>query len=433
MTDPVLIQSINNNKKDMTMMNLNVFAKLLNGNNVKKASVSMNNTVSASVKSSAKNSVKKISAGKISNAVQKGRPQTGNNWLARTTESCSDNKITVYDFNGTPLHLGEKDTKSSGGEGIVYTLPSNENLLVKVYKNETLKDAKKLQDIGKRIMDMVNLKQLSAMDFLAWPIMPVYNSNKEIIGFVMRKCSGNSVLAFRGLENIQKYFPTADRAFLVNVALDYVKKVNILAASNVLINDFNPNNFLVDQSGNVSFIDCDSFQIPSKGNTVNITRTFFPFHSAPELLKNKNLLTAPRNIHLVEFGTAIILFNILMCGQHPYNYYDPQNQSACGSPDENLINGRCPLGIGSGCRFPQGPWYNLWSHLTYGVKNAFIQTFRDGHSDPAKRTNLSQWEQNLNELLYVMQKDPIRKDLNPKTAKPKQDRNSKIGSSSSDF
>lgn len=406
----------------MTMINLNVFAKLLSGNNTKKTSVNMKNNIS----SHAKTPAKKMSA------AQKGNNKNTNNWLAHTVEEQSDSRITVYDFNGTPLHLGEKDTKASGGEGIVYTLPCNKNLLVKIYKNETLKNQTKMLEIRKRIMDMISMKQCSARTFLAWPLMPVYNSAKEIIGFVMRKCSGNSLLAFRGPANIQKYFPSSDRTFLTKVALDYVKKINILASDKIFVNDFNPNNFLVDNKGNISFIDCDSFQIPSKGNSVNITRTYFPSLAAPELLKNKTLLASPRNIHHVEFGTALIVFFILMCGLHPYTYFDPKNQSACGTPDENLMNGRCPLGIGSGCSFPRGNWFNLWSHLTFGVKHAFIQTLRDGHGSPAARTSLQQWETELNKLLYVMNKDSIRKDLNPKTAKPKQDWDSKHASSCND-
>lgn len=408
---------------------INVFARLLNGNNVNKMVQTVNNKTSAAVMSYGKNPV----TTKKGSAVQNVKSKAKNNWMFQTVDNSSDAGITVYDYNGTPLHLGAEDAKAGGGEGTVYTLPDNDNILVKIYKAETLKDPKKMQEIRKRIIDMIGLKQCAGMNFLAWPLMPVYNSQKEIIGFVMRKCSGNSFLVFRGPANIKKYFSRADRVFLANVALDYVRKINILASEKVFVNDFNPNNFLVDDSGNVSFIDCDSFQIPAKGNSKNITRTYFPSHAAPELLKNKALLAAPRNIHHVEFGTALTLFNVLMCGLHPYNYFDPKNQSACGTPDENLINGRCPLGTGSGCFFPKGNWYNLWSYLTYGVKHSFIQTFRDGHGNPAVRTTLDQWEREIQALLFVMQKDPIRKDLNPKTAKPKQDWDSKNAHSSKDF
>lgn len=392
------------------MMTLNVFANLLAG---KKAAVT------APVITAPGANVKKRPS---RNAVN-----TGNNWLANTAKTNGPVAATVYDPSGKPLQLGEKDAKASGGEGTVYTLPCNNKFLVKLYKEETLKDPQKMREIRKRINDMVNLKKCASMPFLAWPLMPVCNSSREVIGFVMRKCGGNSFMALRGPKNIQKFFPNADRYFLAKIALDYVRKIKSIAGESVLVNDFNPANFLVDQNGNVSFIDCDSFQIPAGGNSVNISRTYFPSHAAPELLKNKSLLAHPRNIHQVEFGAALIVFHILMCGLPPYNYYDPKNRSACGTPDENLINGRCPLGTGAGCCLPPGDWYNMWSHLTYNLKSAFIATFREGHSDPAKRSSLGKLEWELKVLMDIMEKDPVRKQLIPATAKPRGDRESKTG------
>ena len=198
--------------------------------------------------------------------------------------------------------------------------------------------------------------------------------------------------------------------------MDYVKKIQLLAANKVFINDFNPANFLVNDRCEVSFIDCDSFQAPSK-NGVHVTKTFFPSHTAPELLKNKTLLEQPRTIHQVEFGAALTVFNILMCGLHPYNYCTPGHKSACGTPDENLMRGRCPLGIGADCQLPLGGWRNLWSWLTYSLKGFFITMFKDGHSNPAVRPTLKQLQSELEILLTRMAKDPERTELEPKQAK----------------
>ena len=68
---------------------------------------------------------------------------------------------------------------------------------------------------------------------------------------------------------------------------------------------------------------------------------------------------------------------------------------------------------------PRGNWYNLWSYLTFDLKSSFIKTFRDGHQNPSKRTTLPELIDNLNELLYVMKKDPVRLDLNPSQPKLK--------------
>ena len=345
-------------------------------------------------------------------------------WLKQSTgRPKAKDSITVYDMNNNPLQLTFHHEKASGGEGTVYTLPGNDQILIKVYKDQTIQNQQKLE-LRQKIAAMAAIKECRKMNFLAWPVMPVFDAQKQIIGFAMHRCEGKSFLALRGADNVARQFPNWDRKNLAQVALDFLRKVRLISSYGVYINDFNPANFLVDQQGKVSFIDCDSFQIAPPGRKVAISKTFFPSHCAPELLKNKSALTQVRNIHHLEFGTAIILFNLLMCGLHPYAYYDPSNKSACGNPDENLLKGRCPLGRGAGCRLPVGNWYNLWSWLTKNIKEDFINTFRDGHNNPAMRTSLEQWEEHLKQLLFEMDRIPTvpqRRQLNPMTAKSWED------------
>ena len=102
----------------------------------------------------------------------------------------------------------------------------------------------------------------------------------------------------------------------------------------------------------------------------------------------------------------------------------------CGTPEENLRNGRCPLGVGSGCMLPQGIWYKLWSWLTFGLKNVFIRTFKDGHSNPAERPSLEELQKALEVLLFCMQKEPARTHLEPPRAKSAERKSSSTGPTS---
>ena len=47
------------------------------------------------------------------------------------------------------------------------------------------------------------------------------------------------------------------------------------------------------------------------------------------------------------------------------------------------------------------------------MKNLFIQTFKDGHSDPSRRPTLENLEKELNGLLWIMDQDPERRNLMP--------------------
>ena len=367
----------------------------------------------------------------------KPRPQNApyaprGGWLDAVEDSKTSQASTaleVYDRDGTVMRLGDRNERGSGGEGTVYALPMNDRILVKIYKDTLLHDARKMDTLCRRIADMVRLTTCEKMTFLAWPVTSVLNARKEVIGFAMRKCTGKSLLALRGPRFIKQNFPGWTRRELALTALDYVKKVEALASQNVLVNDFNPANFLVNDKCEVSFIDCDSYQIPAHNGGAHITRTFFPSHVAPELLLNKSLLERPRNIHQVEFGTALTVFHILMCGLHPYNYYDPKHKSACGTPDENLMKGRCPLGKGSDCLLPRG-WYNLWSWLPFSLKSCFIKMFKDGHANPDARPSLKAIESGLEEMLKLMQKEPERMELEPMRPKPSEQAKSKDPGSS---
>ncbi len=348
-------------------------------------------------------------------------------------KSSQVNDLIVYSLAGEMLTLKEEHTCASGGEGTVYYMPwpDKKHVRIKVYKDSILKKPQKLNVLRERLNDMLRLKAIKDINWIAWPRAGVFNAKREVIGFAMNKCEGKSFKSlYGGSLSVLQNFPGWDRSHLARTALDLVKKVEFLASHGVLINDFNPANFLVNERCEVSFIDCDSYQVPKQGGGNHITHTYFSSHAAPELLKNKNLLTEERNIHQVEFGTAILVFQLLMYGLHPYNYYDPLHKSACGTPEENLKKGRCPLGKGSDCRFPRGNWYTLWNWLTYNLENSFIQTFRDGHSNPAQRVTLAKLRSDLEQLLFEMKRMPERKNLTPSQAKPPRSQHGSRSSSS---
>ncbi len=352
----------------------------------------------------------------------------GGNWfngMGKKTEPAVS-VLTIYRRKGgTALNLSGNDVKASGGEGTVYRLPiqGKEHFLVKIYKNATLSDSGKKKVLMARLVDMCNMTNIGKESYLAWPRWVVLNERGECIGFVMNKCEGIAFSSlFSGAKHLNKIFPHWDRSHLVKTALDFINKLEKLANHGVYVNDFNPANFLVNEHCKVSFIDCDSYQIPQRNGGEHVTHTFFPSHVAPELLTDADKLKYPRDIHHVEFGATMLVFQLLMCGLHPYSYCDPSHQSACGNPDENLRKGRCPLGIDAGCKLPDGNWYKLWSWLTGSIKGEFIKTFRNGHSDPQQRTTLSQLKEELKKLEHVMEKAPCRKELYPSKAKPRGDK-----------
>ena len=351
-------------------------------------------------------------------------PQGG--WLAQVSRDEEESvERTVYNRNGEALALDSRLELTSGGEGIIYEYPHNNRYLIKIYKKSVFASSEKKSRFTEQMRTMINADMYEIFrknNFLAWPQMPVYDMNRQVIGFVMKKCNGKSLGMLKNPAWISKNFPGWDRMNLAKTALDFVRKVRFLAENGIFVNDFNPENFLVDEKCNVSFIDCASFQVLAEGGKCHTTGTFFASHVAPELVLQPQKLLCPRNIHQVEFGTAIVVFNILMYGLHPYSYYDFNRNSGCADPDTNLKKGRCPLGINSDCKFPAGNWQKHWSWLTYKLKSSFIKTFRDGHQNPDARASLTELEKNLCDLICVMKQDSNydRRSLSPAKVKKRE-------------
>lgn len=343
-------------------------------------------------------------------------PAAGADWLA-LAKSPPARSRTVYDPTGAPLALRKTDVLTCGGEGVIYRFAKNPAFLIKICKDDTLGDGRKLAAFRDRLNAMLALEECRCAAFLAWPQMPVFDARQNVIGFVMRKCSGRTLRALYAPCQVRRFFPGWDRLSVARVALNTVEAVRMLARHRVLVNDFNPDNFLVDPFGRVRLIDCDSFQIPGAGSDQNtfLTRTFTPEYTAPELLFHPELFNRERTPEQVRFSLSVVVYMILMSGLHPY--------AQCGGADpvENLKSGRCPLARRGGARLPVG-WFKSVSWLTPGLKKLFIKMFVDGHRDPLRRPLIGELKTELENFIDVMRssKNPNQRAILPAKAKRKE-------------
>ena len=347
------------------------------------------------------------------------KPQTsptGADWLA-LAKSPPDRTRTVHDPTGAALVLRKTDVLAHGGEGVIYKFAKNPAFLIKVCKDDTLRDSRKLAAFRDRLNAMLALEECRNAPFLAWPLMPVFDADRHVIGFVMRKTSGRTLRALYAPCQVRRFFPGWNRLNVAQVALNLVNAVQMLARHRVLVNDFNPDNFLIDPFGHVRLIDCDSFQIPGAGDNQNtfLTRTFTPEYTAPELLFHPELFNRERTPEQVRFSLAVVVYMILMSGLHPY--------AQCGGTDpvDNLKSGKCPLSRRGGVRLPVG-WFKSVSWLTPGLRHLFIRMFVDGHHEPLKRHMLGELKTELENFINVMRssKDPNQRAILPDKVKRKE-------------
>ena len=275
---------------------------------------------------------------------------------------------TVYTPRG-PIRLLKE--VAAGGEGIIYTTDSP--YVAKIYKRE---------NNTKRKYEKIKLmltKQIEC-DGICTPVAALYNSNKEFVGYLMPKASGKELQKSIFIKPLfMRNFPNWKKRDSVELCVTILEKIKYLHDRNVIMGDINPANILVVSPKEVYFVDTDSYQIedfPCPVGTNNYT--------APEI-QRKHFAEFLRTMGNENFAVATLLFMIMLPGKPPYS------QQGGEDPIANIIkmDFSYPFGESSNKKTPDGPWRYIWSHLTYDLKKAFYNTFRNGGDNSTESTRLS--------------------------------------------
>ncbi|MCE5361471.1 MAG: hypothetical protein JJ714_10990 [Acidithiobacillus sp.] len=295
--------------------------------------------------------------------------------------------LIVRDPTGSPVQLSEKPL-AQGGEAAVYSVPQHSNVVVKIYHDRVLE--KRGDKLEAKIKALCNstFQPFQKHNGLSWPRFPVLDDRGNWRGYAMRKATGVSMNRLAHAKSYLEHFPNLTRADIVGYLLSLLDTVDFLHANGVLIGDYNLANFLCDPNSHaVALIDCDSWQVEIPGSKPFLCDVAAPDILAPEL-HGKDLSTVKRSMESERFSLAIVLFKALMLGRHPYDVVGGTG------PVENIRKGYFPYGVGGG-GIPKGPWYNIWSHLPFSIKEQFIATFKEGTQDPAQRTTTTTWKELL--------------------------------------
>lgn len=284
-----------------------------------------------------------------------------------------------------------------GGEAEVYAVPSHPNAVVKLYHREAL--ARRGATLQKKIEAMSRdaaLAPCKQEPALSWPLFGVFDELGAWRGYAMRKVAGVRLSVLAHAIAYREHFPNLDRPMLVGYLLSLLETVRKLHAQGVRLGDYNPANFLCHTGeSRVSLIDCDSWQVEAGGHTFHCP-VAAPDMLAPEL-HGKDLACVSRSLESEHFSLAILIFKVLMLGRHPFDAVGGQ------SPVHNIQRGHFPYGLGAG-GIPKGPWYNIWSHMPYRIKEQFVRTFKEGGSNPRARTTVEEWI----ELFRIYRRDMQR-------------------------
>jgi DNA-binding helix-hairpin-helix protein with protein kinase domain len=201
---------------------------------------------------------------------------------------------------------------ASGGEGVIAMVNEDSRLVAKLYhKPPSPQTASKLQL-------MVRLATPVLHRTTAWPWATLHEKpGGKLTGFLMPRFDGyQPIQHLYSPAQRKRHFPEADWPFLIQTAGLCARAFAEIHTLGCVVGDVNQGNILVSASGQVTLIDCDSFQVQA-GGQLYLCEVGTPFFTPPELQEEKSFRRL-RTVNHDRFGLAVLLFCLLMVGRHPF-------------------------------------------------------------------------------------------------------------------
>jgi DNA-binding helix-hairpin-helix protein with protein kinase domain len=216
---------------------------------------------------------------------------------------------TNYYIDRSPVTLAQK--LGQGGEGVVFSIQGSDELAVKLYHSGAREERRQ------KIESMVSQRLADQSSLVSFPYKLVTDRSGEFHGFAMRKFAGAKPLHELYAPGSRKdAFPDASFQFLVHASINIAKAFASIHASGCIIGDVNHSGILVSNRAIASIIDADSFQF-SSGKKKYFCSVGVPEYTPPEL-QGKTLRNLERNTNHDNFGLAVIIFQMLFMGRHPF-------------------------------------------------------------------------------------------------------------------
>jgi DNA-binding helix-hairpin-helix protein with protein kinase domain len=305
----------------------------------------------------------------------------------------------VNTASGRRLTLGALIGK--GGEGKIYSIDGNNQTAVKLYFDGN--GLSRHQKVKAMIADRLSERS----PLVAFPI-EIVSFNGRFAGFTMRKVQSSKPLFQLCIPGDRKSeFPEADFRFLVQVALNFARAIANVNALGAIVGDINESGALINQrSGLVTLIDSDSFQYAAAGS-VYPCLVGKPEYTPPEL-QGKQLRAVTRTANHDAFGLAVILFEILFLGRHPFSGIPrtPDHPTIA----EAIQTGRFAYSPDkSRTRMDPPPHTPVLSDLPSNVAAAFQQAFAYAETSNVGRPTAGNWVS----LLEALKENIIECNVNP--------------------
>jgi hypothetical protein len=263
--------------------------------------------------------------------------------------------------------------------------------VLKLYRKPTDDQRRKLEAMLKAVPDDPQRAKRNHVS-ICWPEEIVYASDGSLAGFLMPRLDTKTcrpAALFWNPEDRAQYFPAFSWKYLCVAAANAASVVDLIHQKGHAVGDLNEENLLVNDRALVTLVDCDSMQVRDPGSGALFRCTVSrEAYTAPEAL-SKDLSAIDRNFAQDYWALSVLVFQMLMEGQHPANGIgDPEERA------ERIKRGIFPFLGAPGFGMPQ--YAVPFSIVPDGLQCLFHRCFKDGHAHPELRPTAAEWR---NELL----------------------------------
>ena len=291
----------------------------------------------------------------------------------------ADNAGAPGDTGARPRPMTVGELIGAGGEGAVYEDRHDPSMVIKVLhpQHATAERAAKLQAMYDNPPQ--NWQSLS------WPNAVEYDSNG--LRYRMPRVPRDAGTAYRFIsanERRQLPQPCQSYQYRARIGVNIAEALRGLHATHVRIGDVNPSNILLDDDGAATLIDCDSFQIPGPpGRQPYPCVVGSPEYTAPEIDDFRRQF---RSQDSDNFALAVLLYQLLGNGSHPYQGIDPSQADAISNIRERIKEHRFAHQPVGGRWKPTPGQARSWRLMPGPVRDAFRQAFSPGASQIGRPT-----------------------------------------------
>ncbi|NEO51972.1 MAG: DNA-binding protein [Okeania sp. SIO3B5] len=298
-------------------------------------------------------------------------------------------------FSGQLITLDTQNSIGGGGEGRIYPVLQDPSLVAKIYHKPTDEDADKLTVMFSHPPDAPMAAGHSA---IAWPVDLLHtpNSKQKIIGFLMpRVFEAEPIHIFYNPRNRREQKPHFNYRYLHCTARNLVTAVHALHKRDYAIGDINESNILVKNTSIVTLVDTDSFQVRDPYTKEVYRCPVGKLEFTPPELQGQSFREVDRLPEHDLFGVAVLIFQILMEGTHPFaGVY--QGRGEPPSLEARIKAGHFPYGK-KRVPYRPTPLAPDFKILHPSIQELFIDCFEKGHEHPKKRPDTKIWWQALRE------------------------------------